>query len=262
MEGWFLMSGFHICSSGLIEYHSIRIGWKLRFASSQTEELRSLSQEDMQSFEYKESNGELYCVWRGAEFAGPDFKVVVRWRRGENDLFLGSFEYSENTGNCHIEEILFPFVTAPAPAGSRFLAPFNQGQLMSCGIGCIPYEKRCYYMSMQYSSLFSGTDGDDNYYFDCRDPKHCIKQFDCRYQKTPGIFEYAPVHYVALTEESLVRYAVGYECSVAKFSGSWYESAQLYRAWAIKQSWFINRRISAVMRDIGIWVWNLSLIHI
>ena len=250
------MKDVSLASSGLMAYHSIQIGWKLRCASSLTEELCCLNPEDMQEFEYRENSREIYCIWRGAEFAGPDFHVAVRWRRTENDLLLGSIEYSGNSGKCRIEEILFPFVTAPAPAGSRFLAPFNQGQLISCGTECPPYEKRCYYMSMQCAALFSGTDGEDHYYFDCRDPEHCIKQFDCRYQKKPGVFEYAPVHYVPLIPENRVRYAVGYECGIVKFSGSWYEAAQLYRAWALNQSWFVKRRISPVMRGIGIWVWN------
>ena len=44
------------------------------------------------------------------------------------------------------------------------------------------------------------------------------------------------------------------------YEGGWYQAAQIYRPWALKQSWVTNRPKDNPLKDIDLWFWNRGLI--
>jgi len=238
---------------GAVRCGRVRLAWRLAAARTAGEPLTYIKPEDMAGFRVEEG-GRLRTVWRGHPLLGADFEVAVDWRPGDGkNLFSGSLAWQGNTSDFFIEEIAFPLLSAKMDENSRFLLPANLGELVTMR-GVPQKPKRTYYASMQWTALFPAGKK-HGYYLDCRDPEHRIKQFDYAYGD--GVFFHSPVHFVPLTEENAKNFTLPYFCTFGRFRGSWYEGAMIYRAWALKQPWVLNRRPpSPKLRNIAMWVWN------
>ena len=246
--------GFSFSSRGIARCAEMELSWALAAAPSLDDELRRITPEEMEDFRLEENApGRIRAVWRGHALLGADFEVTVEWERTSDGLWSGTLAWRGNESGCAIEEIAFPSVSAPMTSSSRFLLPANLGELVT--MRGIPVEnKRSFYASMQWTALFPAGKK-HGWYFDCRDPEHRLKQFDCSFRD--GIFRHSPVHYVPLLPENRATFALPYRCTFGTFRGSWYEGAQIYREWALEQPWYRNRRpVPETLRNISMWVWN------
>ena len=238
---------------GIAEYHGIEVSWCLAAAPSQDDELLLIIPQDMTSFHLKEDSG-LCAVWQGHPLFGKDFQVEVIWQKDDSSqLYSGKLSWRNNTSNFAVEEIRFPALSAKLDINSRFLKPENLGELVTMRY-IQEKGKRSFYASMQWTALFPA-EKDYGFYLDCRDSQHFIKQYDIRYQD--GIFSHNPVFYVPLIPENVENFSLPYVCTFGKFSGSWYEGAQIYRQWAICQDWYTNcLPRQKQLYDTAMWVWN------
>ena len=240
---------------GVARCGALRVSWSLAVAPSLDDELQDITPEEMREFRLAENTAErIRAVWRGNALLGSDFEVTVDWERTADGLWSGALAWRGNDSRFAVEEIAFPAVSAPMSTGSRFLLPANLGELITMRGIAERKRKRTFYASMQWTALFP--EGKKySWYLDCRDPEHRIKQFDFDY--ADGVFRHAPVHYVPLVPENAAAYTLPYRCTFGRFAGSWYEGAQIYRAWALEQPWYRDRRpLPPALAKISVWVWN------
>ena len=238
---------------GIALYHGLEVGWLLAAASSLDEELTVISPEDMKSFQLQQEE-DICAVWQGHPLLGETFQVQVSWKKDAASVLLsGKLSWKNNSSNMYIEEIRFPHLKAALPEDSRFLKPENLGELVTMR-HIAQKGRRSFYASMQWTALFPAGEK-YGFYLDCRDSEHFIKQYDYQYKE--GIFTHAPVFYVPLAPENVESFSLPYSCTFGKFTGSWYEGAQIYRSWALSQPWYVNRLPEKEkVADIGMWVWN------
>ncbi len=69
------------------------------------------------------------------------------------------------------------------------------------------------------------------------------------------------VHLPEGDKRGIGRYAVPYSVRLGTFQGNWYDSAAIYRSWALQQAWARESRwkggsIPSWISDTGLWVWN------
>jgi hypothetical protein len=69
------------------------------------------------------------------------------------------------------------------------------------------------------------------------------------------------VHVPPVSRHGEQRWELPYEVLATAFRGDWYTGAELYRAWALKQSWVRESRrrrglTPAWLLDTALWVWN------
>ena len=240
---------------GVARFGELRVSWSLAAAPTLDDELRRIGPSEMAAFRLEEkSAARIRACWRGNALLGDDFEVTVEWERTADGLWSGALAWSGNRSQAAIEEIAFPLVSARTGEASRLLLPANLGELLTMRGVLGRKKRRRFYGSMQWTAFFPAGKG-YGFYLDCRDSGHRIKQFDFDY--ADGRFIHSPVHYVPLTPENRAAFAMPYRCTFGKFAGCWYEGAQIYREWALRQPWYLDRRpVSPVLREISMWVWN------
>ena len=238
---------------GTAQYCGLEISWCLAAAASLDDELILITPETMESFRLEKSD-EICAVWQGHPMLGKDFQVITTWKKEcGSGLYSAHIAWKNNSSALAIEEIRFPAVKTPLDENSRFLKPENLGELVSMRYAKAK-AKRSFYASMQWTAIFPAGET-YGFYLDCRDSKHFIKQYD--YQYSDGIFTHASVFYVPLVPENIADFSLPYCCTFGKFDGSWYEGAQIYRSWALKQDWYINcLPVRKKLYDTAMWVWN------
>lgn len=111
------------------------------------------------------------------------------------------------------------------------------------------------YRSMQFAAFLNGKE--PGIYFDHRDTRHSSKSG--RYQITETEQIYSCIHFIGNSETPAKEYALPYENCIGVFQGGWFEAGQIYKKWALRQSWAVNRRHENPLRHIGMWVWNRGL---
>ncbi len=243
---------FTFSEKGIAGHCGIQVSWCLAAAQNQDEELELIQPEDMQSFSV-DIRENICAVWQGHPLLGEDFKVTVIWQNAGNGLLSGCLSWSGNSSQLAIEEIRFPAISSNEPEDSRFLIPSNLGELVTMRHAAAR-GRRSFYASMQWTALFPAGK-DHGFYLDCRDPEHLLKQFDYGYKE--GVFTHTPVYYVPLAPENHAAHTMPYSCTFGRFDGSWFEGAQIYRSWALEQSWYTDRLPEQEkLRRISMWVWN------
>ena len=238
---------------GIAVYHGIEVSWCLAAAASLDEKLLLILPENMTSFHLEKSEN-IRAVWQGHPQMGKDFQVEVIWKKDDDtQLYSGKLSWRNNSSNLAVEEIRFPDIKTPIDEDSRFLKPDNLGELVTMRYAKIK-AKRSFYASMQWTAIFPAGKN-YGFYLDCRDSQHFIKQYD--YQYSDGIFTHSPVFYVPLLTENTSEFTLPYCCTFGRFEGFWYEAAQIYRSWALKQDWYINcLPVKKQLYDTAMWVWN------
>jgi len=228
--------------------------WKLSIGDGRGE-LREITSLDLAHVETDEGR----TVWSGFPEFGPEFRVETVRRTGKDGLAFFTLSYSGYAGEAFIEEICYPIVRRPYHPGVELVhCPFDMGFRRS-GKSLFPagYSGREAMCGMQFAALLDPEHG--NTYFDCRDPEHVVKWFGFAVSEDGGEIECSAIHALPLGETPAESGRIPYESGVAAFSGGWYEAAQIYRKWALGQSWHRNAPVDNPLRDLGLWVWNRGL---
>ncbi len=246
---------FNILQNGLVFWNNemqTTLGWRLAVASARKDNLALITPDDMRSCGWETGPDGLVIEWTGNSLAGPNFKVRTIWRI-INDIWSGSIEYAGNESAYEIEEMIFPCLQARLYPDAYFLSTSNQGFMEPCRNS---NRKRRFFSGMQFAAYLTDRASGNNLYLDCRDSRQHVKMYDWRITSDNRFFEYESIYFPPLNKNFRQSHKLPYECTVCSFSGSWFEASQIYKPWARRQDWFLNRRNSDRMRDIGMWVWN------
>ncbi len=116
----------------------------------------------------------------------------------------------------------------------------------------------CYHQSMQFNAYYGSEGG---LYFSTPDGEMNLKGFHFRASngKPPALL-YEVHHFPANAGVPATGLEVSYPSVIGPFSGDWYDAAQLYRSWALKQKWARlgplhgRKDISPWIRDGAYWM--------
>ena len=221
---------------------------------------RELVPGEMREFSVFTENGVEHRVWRGHPECGADFTVEITLAPRPDGLFAARFAFRGYAGKAHVEEIRFPSYREPAGPGTRVLA----GCHALGGIFELEYFRddpgatrdKPLALKNTATSLNAILHPDGTgVYFDLRDPVNRIVRMTEFWLENGEIWlEY--VHYQALGETPADTGEVAFDCVTGDFTGSWYEAAQIYREWAVKQRWATARTSPSPLREYDIWLWN------
>lgn len=235
--------------------NEFNITWKIVFGIPPGEQ-EVLTPEDMkESNSFEKPDGTTIFQWRGCRLAGKDFTVECIWKR-EKGRFSGQLCFSGNKSGLYVETVQFPIVTFPVTDRHTILTPFNQGETYPV------FDKKLKdYPSGKFRSfLFCACyDGKTGIYFDHRDAHHYNKEFKFIVDRGKSVLTYEPSHFVPLREECKNAWQIGFDSTVCRYDGGWFEACLIYREWAHRQSWYRKRNQNNRLRELAVWVWNRGL---
>ncbi len=152
-----------------------------------------------------------------------------------------------------IERVRFPLLTlAPIgkPEDDVFLYPRYRGGLIEK-----PFQQRntvAFYphnFNMQFQALYNKKTN-NGIYLGTRDPAACFMVFDIKHRASKIVWH--PGHFPPNITFAGEDFNLPYDCVVGPFQGDWYDASQIYREWAVKQSWCRKGKLS-VRQDIPKW---------
>ncbi|MBQ7650744.1 MAG: hypothetical protein IJS15_07275 [Victivallales bacterium] len=230
-------------------------GWELMVGDGKCEPVR-ITPSDMNEFAFSVTATGIQKVWKGSGTLGKNFTVRTTWRRNSDGLMTGRIEYDGRDSKLQIEEIRFPLLKVHCDVTSNLLLnPFLMQDACS-----IPSEKDvCSFLRMTQCFALLNTHG-QSCHLEFHDTEFFYKRlFFRRCQNEMSAI--VGGSFMAPLESSAPRSgAVPYDCCVSFFNGGWYDSAQIYRNWALKQDWWANQPAHNPLEDICIWVWNRGLV--
>ena len=240
-----------------IREQDFTLGWKLMLGDMHSE-LVPLLPSAMKRCRTEGDDAHLTEIWSGHEAYGDDFEVCVEWRKNSDGLFSGRFGYRNYAGPLFVEEVHFPVLDAPHRAEQHFVfGGHGLGKDFELSAGKFAADtfakERLQLRAMQFGALTSPA---GSFYMDHRDPGHSIKYMKLMLTAEDRV-EWSAIRLVGNREEPAADFELPYECTAGAYSGSWYEAARFYRAWAMEQPWVKTLQARRnPLRHIGMWVWN------
>ena len=198
-------------------------------------------------------------VWHGHPTLGEDFTVRAEWTQTDDGRYAGRLSYNGLTGKTFITEIQFPLISVSFDVDAKILTgEWDMGftfdaKIITAG----QYDIKRTMESMQFGAILRPHG--QSVYYDFRDPEWNLKQVRLALSKD-RIMTVAGVYLCPLGDVPAEEGGVPYECDVKLFEGGWYQAAQIYRPWALQQSWVTNRPKNNPLRDIDFWFWNRGLV--
>ena len=209
----------------------------------------------------KTDDGTVTECWRGHVLYGEEFEVKVTSRPLENGLTAHRLSYSGYEGSAQVEVIHFPIVREKLTEGTALLEGWR-------GIGSIletPFLRTltaeipgCYRNDTTHLNAILHPDGTGTY-LDIRDEENLRLREFLVYTENQDQLVFIVKHYQSLEKTPCREWVMQCDCVTGSFQGSWYEAAQIYRSWALKQWWATqSKRVpgSSSLRGIGLWFWN------
>ena len=144
-----------------------------------------------------------------------------------------------------IDRIFFPILPL-APIGEAkqnvFLFPRSRGAYVEdpfhakAGFGYLLEGYRYYsaHLNMQFQALYDQASG-SGIYLATHDPAPSLIQ--TQVINSPSQIVWRPGHIPPNHTYAEENYAVPYDCVVGPFRGDWFDACQIYRRWAVQQSW-------------------------
>ncbi len=211
-----------------------------------------------------DSESALHLEWKGIDVredeGAIDVEVTVTLRAGD-PLSYWRIAISNRSGKYGIERVRFPILSL-APIGKAeenvFVYPKWRGGLAEnpfsqpAGLGENYHTTGAfypYYFNMQFQALYN-KQSKKGIYLGTRDPGPNL--MNIQIINTPSEIAWRPGHFppnITFAEED---FALPYDCVVGPFRGDWFDACQIYRAWAVEQSWCRKGKLS-VRPDIPKW---------
>ncbi len=175
------------------------------------------------------------------------------------------------TSKWGVDHIQFPLLRLAPPASSardvRMALPYRWGlnlpdpfyveQQESSGDQEKEYQRITDYpanMHMQFFAL-CGESGESTY-FATYDGQGFSKQYEFTALPTQEIIRLAVTHHPE--ERGQKSYRMSYPCVLGVFEGDWYDATQIYRQWAVQQSWCAKGPLSE-RRDSPDWITQVDI---
>jgi hypothetical protein len=106
-----------------------------------------------------------------------------------------------------------------------------------------------YYVNMQFWALYNRETG-KGIYLGTHDPTPCMTHF--LVDNTPTEISWSVSHFPPNMMFGAEDFNLPYDCVVGPFRGDWYDACQIYREWALKQTW-CRKGPMATRNDIPKW---------
>ena len=196
-----------------------------------------------------DASSTLHLEWKGMDVQGEkgvlDMLVAITLK--ENDpLSYWTFTIRNRAVRHGIERVRFPILPlAPIgePADDVFIYPRERGGYVENpfnappGLGAGLQARGGYYpvnLNMQFEALYDQATG-NGIYLGTRDPTPNLMLVQVA--NTPQEIRWRVNHFppnITFAEED---FELNYTCTVGPFRGDWFDAAEIYRAWALQQSW-------------------------
>jgi hypothetical protein len=213
----------------------------------------------------------LLLEWKGIdvreERGALDVLVTVTLRDGD-PLSYWRIALTNRCTLYGIERVRFPLLNL-APIGKAeenvLVYPWERGGMVKnpfaapTGFGRNYHTAGAFYphdFNMQFNALYDGSTG-KGIFFGTRDSKPNL--MNIQIVNTPADIAWRPGHFppnITFAEE---HFALSYDCVAGPFHGDWFDAAQIYREWALKQSW-ASRGPRATRKDSPRWYNEAPLI--
>ena len=213
----------------------------------------------------------LHMAWKGLDVAenqgAMDVAVKVTLRAGDA-LSYWRISVRNRSQRYGIERVRFPNLSlAPIgrPEDDVFIYPKWRGGVCEspfggpAGLGENYHTKGAYYpyyVNMQFYALYN-RESHKGIYLGTFDPTPNMMHF--RIANSPSEIAWSAGHFPPNITFSNEDYALPYDCVVGPFQGDWYDACQIYRNWAIKQTW-CRKGPLAVRDDVPTWYKETPLV--
>ena len=190
----------------------------------------------------------LHLEWKGIDVRENkgvmDVEATVRLRAGD-PLSYWRINIMNRGSIYGIERVRFPNLNL-APIGNvndnRFVYPKHRGGLVNpfkyvTGFGSHIHTDGAYYphtFNMQFQALYNKGNG-KGIYLGTRDPTPNF--MNIQIINTRSELAWRPGHFPPNITFASEDYSLPYDCVAGPFRGDWYDACQIYREWAIRQTW-------------------------
>ena len=191
----------------------------------------------------------LHLEWKGISVAenkhAMDAFVTITLRT-DDPMVYWRIRVDNGSTRYGIERVRFP-ILAFAPIGdakdNMFLMPRGRGVLVEnpfdarTGFGANYASRGAFYshdFNMQFQALYNRRQG-HGIYLGTRDPTPHLTSYQII--NTPAEITWRLAHFPPNIRFSQESYVQPYDCVTGPFAGDWFDACQIYRAWAIQQSW-------------------------
>ena len=206
----------------------------------------------------------LHLEWKGLDVRENKGVIDVAVKvalRGEDPLSRWRIDVRNRSGRYGIERVRFPNLSL-APIGKAtdnvFIYPKWRGGLLEdpfngpAGLGENYHKGGAYYpyyVNMQFYALYN-KGSSQGIYLGTFDPKPNMIHF--RIANTASEIAWSAGHFPPNITFSDEDYSLPYDCVVGPFAGDWYDACQIYRQWAVKQTWCGKGKL-ATRADVPTW---------
>jgi hypothetical protein len=252
------ISDLKINSDNILLLGNCHISWSfdLRKPNGRTEVLKA---ENMDDFYQHSDSEKLTLVWRGCRQLGAAFEVKAVWQI-QDGLLQGNISWrGSSTKEFQIENIVFPEATMPLLASSSIFLPIMQGVVLHDIKNHIFNDKapdllrETPFQQMQFCACYSDC---ESFYFEYRDTEFYQKKFQFTKTSDHKNVVFRGSYPLPLDSKSSLAGEMPYSLGIGKFNGEWFEACQIYRRWALQQSWANCPKPASQIRDIAMWIWN------
>ena len=166
--------------------------------------------------------------------------------RADDPLASWRIQVHNRSTRYGIERVYFPILPL-APIGktqdNMLMMPRGRGVLVEnpfdrhTGFGANYENRGAFYphdFNMQFQALYNRHDR-HGLYLAMRDPTPHLMNFQII--NTPTEIIWRPSHFPPNIGFSQERYAQPYDCVTGPFHGDWFDACQIYRDWALNQTW-------------------------
>jgi hypothetical protein len=205
----------------------------------------------------KTKSESMLCLeWKGIDVredkGAMDVQVTIILREAD-PLSYWRISIKNRSERYGIERVRFPqvsFVPIGKAEDNVYLYPRGRGEVTEN-----PFRQRNsedfypHTFNMQFQALYDKQSA-KGLYLGTRDSAAsfmCIENFH-----RPSEITWRPAHFPPNITFAMEDFTLPYDCVIGPFHGDWFDACQLYREWAIKQSWCRKGPLSS-RKDVPTW---------
>jgi len=203
------------------------------------------------SWRHEEGDGKttLILEWKNIDVKESrnvvDVQVIITLRAGD-PLTYWRFVVKNRGGRYGIERVRFPmmsFKPIDKSADDVFVFPLERGSLVEnpyaapTGFGKHLHTEGGFYpinFNMQFQAMYDGPTG-KGIFMGTRDP--AASMMTTQLINTRDQLSWRPGHFPPNMTFASEDFELKYDCVVGPFQGDWFDACNIYRRWALKQSW-------------------------
>lgn len=223
--------------------------------------------EDMASLAVTTNGAVVEAMWRGHPRFGADFTATATFtRQGEGWEYAFSWRNLDER-KLMVERVSFPDLVAPrtARSGVLYSRRHGMGMVRRPDWGRLADDRPFLDTGLsefQFTALIDEEIG--GWYVDARDPRARCKNSYAACRPAPGgaRARIGITAHMPATRAGTAAGSLPWKGRVAPFRGGWWQAAQLYKPWALEQSWAAAARARKSradfqkLRDVCFWAWN------